>query len=113
MHAAGSGLVGSMGGAPSSATSALDAFMDMSADTLAAAAAGGSSFKRSSSSSGPPGPASAAGFERYGLEHPGAAADDAADGDGDGQEGQQQQQGGSKQVRGCDGCKLSSNADAC
>lgn len=88
-----------MSGAPSSATSALDAFMDMSADSLAAAAARGGlgSFRHSSSSAGVVGAASASAgsFHRYGLEHP--AANDGAKQQKEGQEGQQQQQG-DKQV---------------
>jgi hypothetical protein len=92
---AGSASVG-LSGAPSSATSAFDAFMDMSADTLAAAAAGGSSLRHSSSGAGAAAAAaaapSAAGFERYGLEHPAAAAD-AAEQQQEEEDGQQQQRG--------------------
>src|SRR5690348_5823128 len=88
---AGGSSVG-LSGAPSSATSALDAFMDMSADTLAAAAAGSSSF-RHSGSGGTAAP-SAAGFERYGLEHPAAAAGEQEEQEDD----QQQQQGAAAKV---------------
>jgi len=100
-----------LSGAASSATSALDAFMDMSADQLAAAAAaaaggggGGPGGLRGTSASGgaAAAAAAAAGFERYGLEHPAAAAAEGAEDEGD---GEQQQAGGSKQVilqgRGC------------
>jgi hypothetical protein len=90
---AGSASIG-LSGAASSATSALDAFMDMSADTLAAAAAAGTgSFRRSAS--GTAAAAATGGFHRYGLEHPSAADGAAEEVD---QEDAGQQQPGSKQV---------------
>jgi hypothetical protein len=53
--------------------SALDSFLDLSADQLAAA---GSRISRASSSSATaPAAAAGAGFERYGLEHPVSAAE--------------------------------------
>jgi hypothetical protein len=73
---------GELSAAGSSSMSALDSFLDMSADQLASA---GSRISRAGSSSvtgPPPGAAAAAaaagsgaGFERYGLEHPASAAE--------------------------------------
>jgi hypothetical protein len=68
---------GELSAAGSSSVSALDSFLDMSADQLASA---GSRISRAGSSSvtGPSAAAAAgsgAGFERYGLEHPASAAE--------------------------------------
>jgi hypothetical protein len=85
---------GELSAAGSSSVSALDSFLDMSADQLASA---GSRISRASSSSvtGPSLAAAAAagsgaGFERYGLEHPASAAAEGGDEEEADEPGQEQ-----------------------